>query len=180
MFKTLCQARFLWLVGAISSLFLFSDFPCFFGAFVLSFPRILGVPRREKPLLFFGASLAFFSKKQGKQGQGSSAKKGPEAALTQHNSKVVCVCLFLTSGMVGQAALATELLQRSCRCRTRCSAQDRLDRSLCSCTNSPSKRRGTGGRKEAFQACHSLGSPAIGGVFMGDYRGGATHAWSDF
>ena len=32
----------------------------FFCAFFLPFPRILGVPRREKPLLFCGVSLALF------------------------------------------------------------------------------------------------------------------------
>ena len=37
-------------------------FPLLFCAFFLPFPRILGVPRREKPLLFFGASLAFTKK----------------------------------------------------------------------------------------------------------------------
>ena len=42
--------------------FLFSDFPCFFCAFFLSFPRILGIPRREKPLLFWGKTLAFSKK----------------------------------------------------------------------------------------------------------------------
>ena len=31
--------------------------PLLFGAFVLSFPEILGVPRREKPLLFPGFPL---------------------------------------------------------------------------------------------------------------------------
>ena len=40
-----------------------------FSCVFLSFPRILGVPRREKPLLFFGVPLAFF-KKQGLEGQG--------------------------------------------------------------------------------------------------------------
>ena len=33
-----------------------------FCAFFLSFPRILGVPRREKPLLFWGKTLAFSKK----------------------------------------------------------------------------------------------------------------------
>ena len=37
----------------------------FMDAFVLPFPRILGVPRREKPLLFSGVSLAFFQKSKG-------------------------------------------------------------------------------------------------------------------
>ena len=35
-------------------------FSLLFCAFFLSFPRILGVPRREKPLLFWGKTLAFF------------------------------------------------------------------------------------------------------------------------
>ena len=40
-------------------------FLAFLCAFFLPFPRSLGVPRREKPLLFFGVSLVFFQKKQG-------------------------------------------------------------------------------------------------------------------
>ena len=38
-------------------------FDSFSSRFFLSFPRILGVPRREKPLLFSGFPLLFFSKK---------------------------------------------------------------------------------------------------------------------
>ena len=51
-------------------------FPLLFWAFFLSFPRTFGVPRREKPLLFFGVSLAhFFSskKKQGLEARGHCA-----------------------------------------------------------------------------------------------------------
>ena len=59
------------LLFSISLLFSFSDFPCFFLAFFLSFPRILGVPRREKPLLFLGKNPCFFQKKQGLEGQGT-------------------------------------------------------------------------------------------------------------
>ena len=40
-----------------------------FCAFFFSFPRILGFPRREKPLLFGGFPL-LSSKKQGLEGQG--------------------------------------------------------------------------------------------------------------
>ena len=50
----------------------FSRFPIFLAFFCcafLPFPRILGVPRREKPLLFCGKTLAF-SKKAGLEGQG--------------------------------------------------------------------------------------------------------------
>ena len=50
------------LFSIISLLFLFSDFPCFFVRFSSLFPRILGVPRREKPLLFWGPTLAFSKK----------------------------------------------------------------------------------------------------------------------
>ena len=57
------------LLFSISLLFSLSDFPCFFGAFFLSFPRISGVPQREQLLLFSWVSLAF-SKKQGLEGQG--------------------------------------------------------------------------------------------------------------
>ena len=48
----------------------------FWGIF-LSFPRILGVPRREEPLAFLGESPCafFFPKKQGLEGQG---KGNPE------------------------------------------------------------------------------------------------------
>ena len=66
------------LLFLISLLFSFSDFPCFFWAFFLPFPRILGVPRREKPLLFFGVSLVFFKKKQGLEGQGQQSRGSPE------------------------------------------------------------------------------------------------------
>ena len=37
-------------------------FSLLFCAFFLPFPRILGVPRREKPLLFSGKTLAFSKK----------------------------------------------------------------------------------------------------------------------
>ena len=40
---------------SISLLFLFYDFPCF-SPLSLPFPRIFGVPRRQKPLLFVGGS----------------------------------------------------------------------------------------------------------------------------
>ena len=43
---------------------LFSDFPCSFVRFAF-FRRILWVPAKRKTLAFFGASLAFFQKKQG-------------------------------------------------------------------------------------------------------------------
>ena len=57
----------------------FFRFPCFFCfpislaflcVFSLSFPRILGIPRREKPLLFW-----WVSKKQGLEGQGRNKKE---------------------------------------------------------------------------------------------------------
>ena len=52
----------------------FFRFPCFFCfpwfsllflAFFLPSPRILGVPRREKPLLFWGKTPCFFQKSKG-------------------------------------------------------------------------------------------------------------------
>ena len=54
-------------------IFSFSDFPCFFGAFCLSFPR--GSASRKKPLFFSAVPLPFFfflkkKKKQGLEGQG--------------------------------------------------------------------------------------------------------------
>ena len=59
-----------------SLFFSFSDFPCFFFAFFLPFPRILGVPRREKTLLFWGKNPCFFfPKKQGLECQGKSQNK---------------------------------------------------------------------------------------------------------
>ena len=44
-------------------------FSLLFLAFFLPFPRILGVPRREKPCVF-GEKPCFFPKKQGLEGQG--------------------------------------------------------------------------------------------------------------
>ena len=71
------------LLFSIALLFLFSDFPCFFGAFLLSFAGILGVPRREKPLLFWGKALAF-PKKQGLEGQGGEFSGGSGDLGCQH------------------------------------------------------------------------------------------------
>ena len=48
-------------------LLLFSDIPCtllFWGAFSFHCLRILGVPRREKTLAFFGVSLFLFLRKK--------------------------------------------------------------------------------------------------------------------
>ena len=53
------------LLFSISLLFSFSDFPCFFCAFFSPFPRISGVPRREKHLLFSGKNPCFFQKSKG-------------------------------------------------------------------------------------------------------------------
>ena len=58
------------LLFSISLLFLFSDFPCFLVRFSSLFPRILGVPRSEKPLLFWGKPLAFSKKSKDWKGQG--------------------------------------------------------------------------------------------------------------
>ena len=49
------------LLFSISLLFVFR-FSLLFLAFFLPFPRILGVPRREKPLLFLGKNPCFFQK----------------------------------------------------------------------------------------------------------------------
>ena len=54
-------------------------FPLLFCAFFLSFPRILGVPRREKPPCIFRGFPCFFSKKQGLEGQGLEAPQRPQA-----------------------------------------------------------------------------------------------------
>ena len=68
---------------AISLLSSFSDFPCLFCAFFLSFPRILGVPRRDKKkknLHFSGFPLFFFLQKTrvgGSGGPKKSTKKSP-------------------------------------------------------------------------------------------------------
>ena len=50
------------LLFSISLLFSFSRFSLFFCTFFLSFPRISRFPRREKPLLFWGKTLAFSKK----------------------------------------------------------------------------------------------------------------------
>ena len=51
-------------------------FPLLSCAFFLSFPRILGVPQREKPLLFSGFPLLFFKKARvGGSGGGFSANR---------------------------------------------------------------------------------------------------------
>ena len=42
--------------------FFVPDFHCFSGAFFLSFPRILRVPQREKPLFFSSFPLLLFPK----------------------------------------------------------------------------------------------------------------------
>ena len=52
----------------ISLLFFLFRLSLFCCAFFLSFPRILGVPQREKPLLFGGFPL-LFPNKQGSEGQ---------------------------------------------------------------------------------------------------------------
>ena len=70
----------------ISLLFSFSDSPwIFFCAFFLPFPRILGVPRRGKLLLFFGFSLAFFQKKRGLEGHGNDNKISDNKIATFRN-----------------------------------------------------------------------------------------------
>ena len=52
-------------------------FSLLFCAFFLSFPRILGVPRREKPLLFWGKTLAFSKKARiGGSGWGCGPDRG--------------------------------------------------------------------------------------------------------
>ena len=50
------------LLFSISFLFFVFRFSLLFLAFFLPFPRMLGVPRREKPLLFWGKTLAFSKK----------------------------------------------------------------------------------------------------------------------
>ena len=63
-----------------------------FCAFFLSFPRILGVPRREKPLLFRGKTPCFFQKSKDWRVRGGSS--APYLART--GSRTPCVPLFCT------------------------------------------------------------------------------------
>ena len=48
------------LLFLISLLFSFSDFPCFFFGFFLSFPRYFRGSAKRNTLAFFGVSLVFF------------------------------------------------------------------------------------------------------------------------
>ena len=68
----------------ISLRFSFSDFPCFL-CFFLYFPSNLGVPRRERPLLFRGFPL-FFSKIA--RGGGS----GFRGCFLSHSDFLSCDC----------------------------------------------------------------------------------------
>ena len=53
------------LAFSISLLFVVLRFSSLFLSVFLSFPRILGVPQREKPLLFFRGFPCFFQKSKG-------------------------------------------------------------------------------------------------------------------
>ena len=86
------------LVFLISLLFVVFRFSLVFcvGFFLLSFPRILGVPRREKPLAFFGASLVFFFLKKSKVwrvreacGGGLSTIAADEAACSRTSEEAI-------------------------------------------------------------------------------------------
>ena len=56
------------LLFSISLLFFVFRFSLLFCAFFLSFPRISGVPRRGKPLLFLGKNPCFFFSKKARIG----------------------------------------------------------------------------------------------------------------
>ena len=66
------------LLSSISLLVLFSDSPCFFSVFFLPFPRILGVPQSEKPLLFLGGKPLLFPKKTRVGGSGHQQGRSAE------------------------------------------------------------------------------------------------------
>ena len=74
-------------------------FSLLFCAFFLSFPRILGVPRREKPLLF-GEKPLLFPKKQGLEVQGTQCSRSrAQYRATRSPANTwslfgVCVCVF--------------------------------------------------------------------------------------
>ena len=64
----------------------FSDFPCFFEVFLLAFPRILGVLRREKPLLFRGLSFFQMREKARVGGLGIGLESAKTRAISRCNS----------------------------------------------------------------------------------------------
>ena len=69
----------------------FFSFLIFLVAFFLRLPRVLGVPRREKPLLCWGKPL-LFPKKQGLEGQGSlwEQKSGTCRIGRQKGLSLIC------------------------------------------------------------------------------------------
>ena len=76
------QSLFFWFPCS----FCFCDFLCFSGTFFPSFRRILGVPRREKPLFFL---FPFFPKKNKGWGQGASQKSIAIANVSDRNTKSI-------------------------------------------------------------------------------------------
>ena len=105
----------------------FFDFLAFFVfrfsllslAVFLPFPRISGVPRREKPLLFWGKALAF-SKKARVGGSGSISRENGRKKFheksstfsTVHQIKFFHCC---NSGGLGAQGLSKNLVQKSLR-----------------------------------------------------------------
>ena len=55
--------------------FSFCNFPCFFCAFLLPFPRMLGVPQREKIFFFLFRGFPCIEKKAGVGGSGWTSQK---------------------------------------------------------------------------------------------------------
>ena len=86
-------------------------FPLLFCAFFLSFPRILGVPRREKPLLFWGKTLAF-SKKARVGGSGVSCNCFSRIFMPQslHNVKFLAPIHLLFSKVADPSDTRREFL----------------------------------------------------------------------
>ena len=92
-FEITSDLRFaIWSISLTLQSLLFFDFlaffvfrfPLLFWAFFLSFPRILGVPRREKTLVFFRVSLAF-SKKARVGGSVLGHTIGSSQSLSKHD-----------------------------------------------------------------------------------------------
>ena len=85
-------------------------------AFFLAFPRILGVPRRGKPLLFLAPTLAFLQKKQGLEGQGGQKRTKKEGqvqiwkASCLKPTRLAALDFWTLFGPLGRKALALSFL----------------------------------------------------------------------
>ena len=68
-------------------------FSLLFCAFFLSFPRIVGVPRREKKPCFFGGKKPLlFPKKQGLEGQGTDGRSETLSELLFRSALCCSAC----------------------------------------------------------------------------------------